>query len=59
MLPAFSRSSASSFWFSPGYQFTSFGPRHLDTQHKRLYWRGYAFIIVSLLLCVFVLALPA
>jgi type IV secretory pathway VirB3-like protein len=39
-------------------KFTSFGPQHLDTQHKRLYWRGYAFIVVSLLLCVFVLALP-
>ncbi len=39
-------------------QFTSFGPQHLDTQHKRLYWQGYAFIVVSLLLCVFVLALP-
>jgi type IV secretory pathway VirB3-like protein len=41
------------------HRFTSFGPRHLDAQHKRLYWRGYAFIVVSLLLCVFILTLPA
>jgi hypothetical protein len=40
-------------------RFMTFGPRFLDPQHRRLYWRGYAFIVVSVVFLIFVLALPA
>ena len=39
-------------------RFLSFGPRGLDTQHRKLYWRGYAFIAVSMILFATALALP-
>ena len=29
------------------HQFLSFGPRGLDAAHRRLYWKAYAFIAVS------------
>ena len=40
------------------HRFFSFGWRDLDSQHRRLYWRGYAFVVVSIILFAFVLALP-
>ncbi len=40
-------------------RFLTLGPRDLDARHKRLYWRGYAFIVISLIFFAFALAIPA
>ena len=40
-------------------RFFSIGPGPLDLSHRRLYWRGYAFILVGILFLTVVLALPA
>lgn len=31
-------------------QFLTFGPKHLDGIHRKIYWLAYLFVIISLLL---------
>jgi hypothetical protein len=33
-------------------QFFSFGPRMLDAPHRKLYWRAYGLVVLSVLLMV-------
>ena len=40
-------------------RFFAFGPAPLDLAHRRLYWRGYGFILVGIFFLAVVLALPA
>jgi hypothetical protein len=36
-------------------RFTTFGPRHLDSAHRKLYWRAYGFVAVSVALLALLL----
>ena len=38
-------------------RFFSFGPQSLDAQHRRLYWRGYGFVAISIFLFLLLFAL--
>jgi hypothetical protein len=36
-------------------RFMTFGPRHLDSTHRKLYWRAYGFVAVSVALLALLL----